>query len=286
MKVFERRQLINMWEVTMLHGMMDGGRPYSPETVKIYKHYVECFLKKYRRLTHKTLMDQLLEIPPEMFAKRDKVYKALICWAKFLVDVKKMRPSFLRDVATKRPRRHLPPKKTVLTESDLNALEAHCNDFFEHALLVLLTNTGLRVSEAANLKWSNIDLNERTLIVEKGKWGKARKLGLSDDCISSLKRIRPKHDSYVFEPASRYGLYRTIMRIGERAGVKVYPHALRVAFVTVNHKQGVPLQMLQMACGHSDVKTTMGYCQIKEEETVENMKNWNVLNRKVGGSVP
>jgi site-specific recombinase XerD len=32
--------------------------------------------------------------------------------------------------------------------------------------------------------------------------------------------------------------------------------------------------MIQMACGHSDIKTTMAYCKTKEEEVVNAMKDW------------
>jgi site-specific recombinase XerD len=72
----------------------------------------------------------------------------------------------------------------------------------------------------------------------------------------------------------RDNLYQLLQQIGKRAKVKVSPHALRRAFVTINANKGRPLQMLQMACGHSKITTTMSYCQTSEQEVIDAMKDW------------
>jgi integrase/recombinase XerD len=77
-----------------------------------------------------------------------------------------------------------------------------------------------------------------------------------------------------FQQMIRDGLLNRIRRIGKRAGVDVSPHALRRAFVTINANKGRSLVMLQMACGHSDIKTTRSYCKTSEEEMINAMKEW------------
>jgi integrase len=73
-------------------------------------------------------------------------------------------------------------------------------------------------------------------------------------------------------------IYNRLKRLGKEAGVTVSPHALRRCFVTLNANKGRPLQMLKHACGHSDIKTTMGYCMTTEQEVIEAMKEWEVFS--------
>jgi len=73
---------------------------------------------------------------------------------------------------------------------------------------------------------------------------------------------------------TRDGLLNRIRRLGKKLNIDVSPHALRRAFVTINANKGRSLVMLQMACGHSDIKTTRSYCKTTEEEVIREMKNW------------
>lgn len=151
-------------------------------------------------------------------------------------------------------------------------------------IITLLSQTGLRASEACALQWQDIDILESVLTVRLGKGNKTRRVGLSTTTMEAIRLHLQEHPCYrpegfVFldknkKPMARHGLYQRIERIGEKAAVKVSPHALRRAFVTINAERGVPLPMLQRACGHGDLKTTMSYCQIEEKAVIEAMKGW------------
>jgi integrase/recombinase XerD len=73
---------------------------------------------------------------------------------------------------------------------------------------------------------------------------------------------------------TRDGLLNRIHKLGKRIGIDVSPHALRRAFVTINANKGRSLVMLQMACGHSDIKTTRSYCKTTEDEMIREMQQW------------
>jgi site-specific recombinase XerD len=49
---------------------------------------------------------------------------------------------------------------------------------------------------------------------------------------------------------------------------------MRPAFVTINANKGRSLVMLQMACGHADIKTTRDYCRTSEQEMDKAMQEW------------
>ncbi len=122
------------------------------------------------------------------------------------------------------------------------------------------------------------------MTVRLGKGNKTRRVGLTPYVIEVIQgflvnqKNKKSSDFLLLDKngkrMSRNGLYQRLERIGEKAGVEVSPHALRRAFVTINANAGRPLQMLQRACGHSDIKTTMAYCRTSEQEVIDAMKDW------------
>jgi len=271
------------WLTAMTSGLMTG-RAFSKRTVDDYKFYVEGFLAKGLQVSIEALKAELLEIPVEQVAKRQHLYKALVCFGKFLVSEKALSPDFIEQAKPFYPKRHLPPKRSTIDEAGLKSLLAVCQEPQDKLVVVLLANTGLRATEACQLQWQDIDLEKSSLTIQKGKGGKRRIIGLSamarESVIAyreSVDKARP--DAYVLldrlgRSMTRNGLYQRLERLGQLAKVKVSLHALRRAFVTINANKGRPLQMLQMACGHSDIKTTMGYCRTSEQEVIEAMKGW------------
>jgi integrase len=183
-----------------------------------------------------------------------------------------------------KPRRHLPERKITVDQKGMDKLMEACQSSLERLLVILLSQTGLRVSEAANLRLEDIDFENRFLTVKLAKWGKTRRVGLTTSVIAAIQTylaFRPKvEESWLLinrngERMARFGIRNRLDRIGERVKVKVTPHALRRAFVTLNANKGRPLVMLQIACGHSDITTTRSYCMTTEDETIEAMQAWD-----------
>ncbi|WP_303674835.1 tyrosine-type recombinase/integrase [Vampirovibrio chlorellavorus] len=271
------------WVKAMETGLMTG-KPFSPNTSKNYKRIVDEFLEKYGEVSPKTLQMALMAIPPKQYAKKARLYEALISFAKFLIRENALAPSFIEEVKHQKPQRHLPPKRTAVNNADIPALLKVCETTQERLIVLLLLNTGLRASESCSLRWGDIDLEGGWLIVRLGKGNKTRRVGISSRLLEVLKEYKAKVPSGEHQPLflnrkgkpmDRSGLYQRLQRLGLLAGVTVSPHALRRAFVTINANKGRPLQMLQRACGHSDIKTTMSYCQTKEQEVIEAMKGWD-----------
>jgi integrase len=57
----------------------------------------------------------------------------------------------------------------------------------DHALCLLMLRCGLRVSEVAKLKLSDIDWDQKSLLVEQGKGRRDRVVYLSTDVLAGLK---------------------------------------------------------------------------------------------------
>lgn len=273
---------IKRWEKAMHSGLLIG-RPFSPQTVAYYLDNVATFLQQYEKVSLKNLKSALLDIPAEQYGKKSKLFKALVSFAKFLIEEQALAPEFLDDVKKYRPVRHKPPKQNTVTEEELNKLLAACDTPVNKALVILLSSTGLRASECAALDLEDIDLDKGVLLVRLGKGNKTRKVGLNKVTLEALGEYlshRPEsRSSRLFlnsegEEFNRFAIYNRLKWVGKKAAVPVAPHDLRRAFVTINANKGRSLVMLQLACGHSDIKTTRAYCKTTEEEVIDAMKDW------------
>jgi integrase len=271
------------WKAAMRCGLM-GGRPFSEPCVQTYQLYIDWFLGKYQDLTVDNVKDVLLTVPVEHFAKRLKIYEATRCFARYLIEQEELDPLFLEKVRRFKPRRHIPAKKTTVDEASIERLLQFCDTPLDTILVELLSQTGLRVTEACQLKLEDLELEKGYLTVKRAKWGKTRRVGLTLRARQALEVYLTKRPACGPQqllitgggkPVVRYGVRTRLEKLGRRADVKVTPHALRRAFVTINANKGRPLPMLQIACGHSDITTTRSYCMTTEDEAIEAMQGWN-----------
>lgn len=274
---------IEPWKRAMATGTLTG-KVFSHHTVTNYARYVVEFLGKQPYLSFENFQAELELIPPESFGRRDKYFKGILCFAKFLVREHSLPPSFIDRALAIQPKRHIPAKQATVTEEQLEALIAACPTPYHRLIIQMLASTGLRASEFCAIRVQDINLKDGHITVQRGKGGKRRRVGLSPTCQSLLEQqlVSLKHhepQAFVFlnklgEPMTRDGLLNRIRKLGKKLNIDVSPHALRRAFVTINANKGRSLVMLQMACGHSDIKTTRSYCKTTEEEVIREMKNW------------
>jgi len=276
-------EMLPKWETAMAKGTLSG-KVFSRHTIDDYLRYANAMFQRHKCLTVGNVKSELMRIGAHQIAKREHCYKALLCLGRFLHQEGCIEADFLEQVKTLAPKRHLPPKRITVNADQLNALFEACSSLSDRLILALLSSTGLRASELCALKWADVDLVDGVLIVHLGKGNKTRRVGLCSQAMGTLIEYReavqpttttkPLFLSPEGQAMTRHGLYKRLKRIGDKANVPVSPHGLRRAFVTINANKGRPLQMLQKACGHSDIKTTMGYCLTSEQEVIEAMKDW------------
>ena len=146
----------------------------------------------------------------------------------------------------------------------------------DYAILQLLLQTGLRVSELVSLDTGDVDYGSKTLIVRLGKGNKDRVIPLETKGINALKsylanseyqdRRARTQDCHVFLSRDGKGLTtRSIMKLvtkyAKAAGIErqVSPHTLRHTFATHKASQGISVFVLQDWMGHEKITTTQVY---------------------------
>lgn len=162
----------------------------------------------------------------------------------------------------------------------------------DKALILLLACTGIRISEASNLKISDIIFSERTLLIH-GKGRKQRLIYISSNQVwfsfkhwlTYSQNYRHKLD-HVFlnrykEPLSIYGIenifkkYRGLARINPSAT----PHFLRHTFATNLLSNGADLRSVQELLGHSSIATTEIYLEVTTKRKKKVLDKYNYINR-------
>lgn len=124
-----------------------------------------------------------------------------------------------------------------------------------HDIILTSFNTGLRLSEALNLKWPDVHLDSLYLMV-KGKGNRARKIPMNTRLMEMLEKRRSlpsiknkarQSPSYVFtvpgtvRPYTPAGFRSMFARATRRAGIKCRFQDLRHTFATSLIRGGVDL---------------------------------------------
>jgi integrase/recombinase XerD len=164
-------------------------------------------------------------------------------------------------------------QKTLLSASDIRALllfkPRTVIERRTWTLILLLLDTGVRVSEALNVERSRVNLDAMTLMVF-GKGRKERLVPFSLELRKALFRWQtlPREHSSRLLFATRSGLpltyrnaFRDVQRLCRCVGISkpVYPHLFRHQFAVTYIRQGGDIYRLSRLLGHTAVTTTQIY---------------------------
>lgn len=172
--------------------------------------------------------------------------------------------------------RNLP---AYLTKEEVKLIIDNATYLKHKAILSTIYSAGLRVSEATNIRLSDIMSKEMKIRVRVGKGNKERYTLLSQRNLELLREYwkvfgHKNHDSEDYLFTSRYrgerltnrGIQSAMLAATKRAGItkKATPHTLRHSFATHLMNDGVDLVIIQALLGHSNLKTTSIYLHVKD----------------------
>jgi site-specific recombinase XerD len=160
------------------------------------------------------------------------------------------------------------------------------------ALVRLLLDTGLRASEAINLRHRDLDMDTGRLFVHQGKGRKDRVLwfnGTSRGAINAWLDLKAtilacgvnfSPTGYFFTDLTGMKkicgrwLRKLIGRLADQAGIakRIHPHTLRHSFATNLLRQEKNLFLVSKALGHSNLSTTQIYLHLEDHELEAAMK--------------
>jgi integrase/recombinase XerC len=149
----------------------------------------------------------------------------------------------------------------------------------DRLIIEMLYATGVRVSELVNIKYDDIDFDNKRIIIT-GKGNKQRIVYFGDYALEVLNEYMRTHDrnkdNYLFTNAkgdkiTDRGVRYIIDNIMSKLSVKVHvtPHVLRHTFATDMLNNGCDIKVVQELLGHSSLRTTEVYTHVTNERLKE-----------------
>jgi integrase/recombinase XerD len=183
----------------------------------------------------------------------------------------------------------------IMSESQVQQILAKENDKRNHAMLRLMYNAGIRVSEAVSLIWKDVQVNPNGGQVRVfGKGGKERYIVISAETYSELVALRDDNTEdadpvFQSRKSTRGGFLvrsqvnRIVKEAAIRAGVAVHiepdkegqqvkhsrvsPHWIRHAHASHAIDRKAPVTLVRDTLGHASIATTNKYSHARPGES-------------------
>ena len=163
------------------------------------------------------------------------------------------------------------------------------------AIISIMLNMGLRVSEVSNLRPGDVNLTKNKLRIVQGKGNVDRDLAIpfyTAELLRAWKDKKPAGTEYFFcivknkkegkfasktgSKLSIRGIQVFVKRYGQRAGItkNISPHTLRHTYATQYYKQTKDIETLRRILGHADISTTTIYITLANIDVEIGMKSF------------
>ena len=285
-------------------------KAHSPRSRESYLRWVERIGEYYqpkgpglRRLSERQVLDYLIYLRDDQKLAASTVNQALVAIRILYRDVLE-RDWRLWAQFTLQRREPLP---TVLSRAEVHQVLSCVHEGRFKAVLALVYHCGLRLSEALQLKATDIDAQRGVVRVRHGKGDKAREVPI---CASMAQRLREfwkhhRNPDWLFpgvgrgwkqsgisqaeamgrsqKPMSSSAVQMAMRIIRGKCAVKkpFTVHTLRHSFATHLLEDGVSIRQVSRYLGHSELKSTLVYLHVTELSEEGGRKAQDKLFREV-----
>jgi site-specific recombinase XerD len=254
-------------------------RNFSPETIRSYIHAVHDFAAYFHKPPDQMGAEELRQFQLHMLQERKLAtgtvqYRMTALRFFFKRVLKRYDPEFYDMGLTRRPKK-LP---VVLSPEEVEKLIEAAPNIRYRMILLLLYSTGLRRTEASQLKIADIDSKRMVIHVHEGKNSRDRELPLTPKLLEALRaywracKVKPK--VYLFptrfkttddeRPITDKAVWHACRESARRAGLskRLGPHTLRHTFATHLIESGTDLPTIQLLMGHQKLQDTTLYVHL------------------------
>ena len=251
------------------------GKRYSESTLKVYGHFVYCFLKH----TDNKPLELLDENDVRLFIETSVgILNYAVSTHRQMVSALKHFAYFYPACAINTEAIFMPRKDRKLPEilsiQEVLSLIEVTKNIKHKTIIAMLYGSGLRIGELLHLQLKDFDFDRDQLHIRNAK-------GRKDRYATIAKSVHPLLKSYYtsYKPTVYFienpngGLYsagsvRSFLKKSCRAaGInkKVTPHTLRHSYATHLLEQGTDIRYIQELLGHSKPETTMIYTHVTQK---------------------
>ena len=252
---------------------------HEKDFVEVEADDITLFLKEQRR---KKISSRSLA----------RAVAALRQFYKYLKDENKVAANPAEKIQTPEVKKSLPDYLTLEEIEELFQCikEDEPFELRDKAMFELLYSSGLRISEACNLKLEDVDLENMFLTV-RGKGGRERLVPFGEKSLLILRKylesarddiLKNRFSDYLFiskkgDYLNRKSVWRLLKKYLARTGIKkvVTPHTFRHSFATHLIENNADLRSVQELLGHIDISTTQIYTHLASRTLKEVHKKYH-----------
>ena len=161
----------------------------------------------------------------------------------------------------------------------------HINKNIYIIILKLMYLSGLRISEALALKWSDLSKSNMTLNIY-GKGSKERKSYLTREFLDTLYSLK-KDESFIFCIKGKKISVRSVNKFLDKAykegliEYKISSHVFRHSFATSMLENDADIRHIQKLLGHSSISTTEIYTKVAKSLKKSVLDTYHPLKNKL-----
>jgi site-specific recombinase XerD len=167
------------------------------------------------------------------------------------------------------------PKK--LSQDQVRTLFAQITNPMDHTLCLLMLRCGLRVSEVARLRRSDLDWEQHSLRIDQGKGRKDRVVYVSSDALAALRTclaLRPAavpgdllfwNQKRTHRALSAKAIQKKMERYAKAAGMKASCHSLRHTFASNLLEEGAEVISIKELLGHASMGASERYAKLSNQ---------------------
>jgi integrase len=264
----------------------------SENTIKMYRYLAERFLKEHPEPTKAEVQAHFAKLlaAGKSRAFVDNIRKVLASLFRYLHEEGMVASNPMEGIKSLKvpySQKEPPSEADIVNVMDIRHTRRKDGDKLR-TVVVLLTTTGLRITEALSLRKDCIDYEAKQIKVI-GKGNKPRVVPLLKQAVEVLSKYTKKYPSdspFVFPGrteaghASIHNVEKTLKRACARAGVKPFtPHQLRHFYATHMLKSGAKLEVVSRILGHASVGITGDvYRYVSTDEMHQEADRYGPLN--------
>ncbi len=256
-------------------------RNYSPHTIENYGRDLRLFFAplhkalravSWRDIEHFIQQQHQAQLAATTINRRlhalTHFFDSLVMERQTLA-TKPVKPSHLL-----RQGRPLPQKRS---QDQVRTLVTQITNPLDHALYLLILRCGLRVSEVARLRRSDLDWEQQSLRIDQGKGRKDRVVYVSADALAALRTclaVRPAavpgevlfwNQKRPQRALSSNGMQKKMERYAKAAGIKASCHSLRHTFASNLLEEGAEVISIKELLGHASMESSERYAKLSNQ---------------------
>ena len=263
--------------ITLNRGLSDGtAREYTKDLREVQTWMRrEAKVERWSQIEKETIDDYVADMAangmaPATISRRISCLRSFYQWA-WVMGWQTENPA--KYVSTPKIGSTVP--KTLGTDEIAETLRDGSIDLETRAMIAVLAETGMRISELLGLRLLDIDTTNRRIVV-RGKGNKERVVYYGDMTASVVSSARTVGNGRLFDLGDREARYRIhkALRAHTRAQ-KCSSHVIRHTWATAMLNNGASLPTIQALLGHKSVKTTERYAQVAGRTVATQYKQYS-----------